>query len=267
MPNLNNPLDVYKLLPQTNCRKCYLPSCLAFAAAVCQSEKKLHDCPHLDPSIAQNDSDEQNRTRISIESEQDKRREELQSQIGQINFSARAKPLGASMKDNTLAIACLGKHFFISAKGDITSECHTNPWLTVPILDYAINCQGVEPSEDWVAFRELPNGQTWLPLYVQRCEKPLKKVVDNHTDLFEYIVDLFSGQTTNPEFDSDISIILYPLPKIPILFCYWKPEDDMGSMLNIFFDKNAEKNLSIDSLYLLLTGMVRMFEKISITHG
>jgi hypothetical protein len=267
MPNLNTPLEVYKILPQTNCRKCLFPSCLAFAAAYIKNEKKLQDCPCLDPKFLKTCPDEKNSTRASIENEQKKRLIQLQKKIGEINFSLRAKPLGAMIKNNTLAITCLGKFFFISSQGKISSECHINPWLTVPILDYIINCQGVEPSGEWVAFRELPSGQTWLPLFLQRCEKPLKDVVDKHTDLFEYIVELFKGKATAPEFKSDISIILSPLPNLPILFCYWRPEDSMESMLNIFFDQSAENNLSIESIFMLLTGMVRMFEKISYTHG
>lgn len=265
--NLNNPLEVYKLLPKSNCRKCFLPSCLAFAAAVVQGEKKLKDCPDLDQSIADRGTGDQNVNRTSVEKEMNKKFQLLQSQIAEINFSSRTGTLGGSLENDKLAISCLGKYFFISSKGNITSECHINPWVAIPILDYIINCQGNEPQEKWVPFRELPNGQSWNPLFLQRCEKPLKKVADNYTDLFENLVEIFSGRRTAPQFDSDVAIILYPLPKIPILICYWKPEDDMESMLNIFFDQNVEKNISIESLYSLSTGLVIMFEKISLTHG
>ena len=44
------PLDVYKILPQTNCQKCLLPSCLAFAAAIVAGSKKFKECPDLDQS-------------------------------------------------------------------------------------------------------------------------------------------------------------------------------------------------------------------------
>lgn len=267
MTMLKNPLDVYKLLPQTNCRKCYLPSCLAFAAAVIQSEKKLHDCPDLDGSLTSGILDQQQSSRTSIEREQRKRIGQLQTQINKIDFSIHSKQIGASIINEKLAVPCLGKQFFITHHGNITSECHINSWITVPILDYVANCHGVEPNEKWIPFRELPNGNTWSPLYLQRCEIPLKKIVDTHTELFEYLIDLFNGQATKSKFDSDISIILYPLPKVPILFCYWKPEDNMKSMLNIFFDESAEKNLSIESIYMLLAGLVVMFEKISLTHS
>jgi len=40
-------LEVYKLLPQTNCGECGLPTCLSFAVAVSQADKGLEDCPPL----------------------------------------------------------------------------------------------------------------------------------------------------------------------------------------------------------------------------
>lgn len=45
---LDNPLEVYKLLPKSNCKLCGLASCLAFASAIIKGEKHLTECPHLD---------------------------------------------------------------------------------------------------------------------------------------------------------------------------------------------------------------------------
>ena len=61
-------------------------------------------------------------------------------------------------------------------------------------------------------------------------------------------------------------MVLYPLPKVPVLICYWRPEEGMGSKLNVFFDATAEENLSMDSLFTLGTGLVRMLEKIMQKH-
>lgn len=49
MPEIkNNPLELYKFLEKSNCRRCGLASCLAFAAAVIQGQKRLNHCPLLD---------------------------------------------------------------------------------------------------------------------------------------------------------------------------------------------------------------------------
>lgn len=38
-------LDIYKLLPKTNCKKCGRPTCLAFAMQLAQKKASLSDCP------------------------------------------------------------------------------------------------------------------------------------------------------------------------------------------------------------------------------
>jgi acetyl-CoA decarbonylase/synthase complex subunit gamma len=40
-------LDIFKLLPKTNCKKCGMPTCLAFAMALAQKRAKLDACPDV----------------------------------------------------------------------------------------------------------------------------------------------------------------------------------------------------------------------------
>ena len=90
---------------------------------------------------------------------------------------------------------------------------------------------------------------------------------DAYSDLFEDMIHLFNGKQVENHYASDISLVLEPLPKMPILICYWKPEDGMESDLNVFFDSAAEANLSIESIYTLGAGLVIMFEKLALRHG
>ena len=39
-------LQIFKLLPKTNCKECKMPTCLAFAMALAQKKAKLEDCPY-----------------------------------------------------------------------------------------------------------------------------------------------------------------------------------------------------------------------------
>jgi ArsR family metal-binding transcriptional regulator len=40
-------MDVYKLLPQTNCKQCGQPTCYTFALKLAASQKRIEDCPPL----------------------------------------------------------------------------------------------------------------------------------------------------------------------------------------------------------------------------
>ena len=40
-------LDIYKLLPKTNCKKCGLPTCLAFAMKLAMKKASIDECPDI----------------------------------------------------------------------------------------------------------------------------------------------------------------------------------------------------------------------------
>jgi len=42
-----NVLDIYRLLPGTNCRECGYPTCMAYAARLREGKAELAQCPHL----------------------------------------------------------------------------------------------------------------------------------------------------------------------------------------------------------------------------
>jgi len=120
---------------------------------------------------------------------------------------------------------------------------------------------------EWVPFRELEGGAPRNGLFVQRCEAPLKQIADKYPNLFEDMVHIFSGKQVDNHYQSDIAIVLYPLPKVPLLVCYWKPDDGLESSLNIFFDTTASENIGTETLYMFIAGIVVMFEKIALRHG
>jgi hypothetical protein len=67
--------------------------------------------------------------------------------------------------------------------------------------------------------------------------------------------------------DSNISVVLYPLLKVPIMICYWLPDDGLESVLHVFFDETADRNLDTDSVFTLGTGLATMFKKFVLRHG
>jgi len=46
-------LDIFKLLPKTNCKKCGQPTCLAFAMSLAQKKASLDQCPDASPAARQ----------------------------------------------------------------------------------------------------------------------------------------------------------------------------------------------------------------------
>ncbi len=268
MPRLKNPMELFILLEKTNCRKCNEPTCLAFAAAVFQGKKAPSDCPSLDPETAARFQEDQH-SNCANAPETDRQRAllHLKSRIREIDLASAANRLQEPFDNRKLTLKVLGKDVSVDPEGNLSSDIHLHAWLAVPLLNYILEGKGTAPSGQWVPFRELKGGRDWAPLFAQRCEKPLKKIADTYTDLFADMLDIFAGKEAAAFRDSDIAILLLPLPKLPMLICYWRPEEGIESELNLFFDSSATDNLAVESIYTLGTGLVLMFEKLSLRHG
>ncbi len=266
MTQLNNPMDILKLLENSNCRECGEASCMAFAAAVYRGERRLEECTRLGQETL-NRYGQETKPRVSIEQDMEAVVQELKEKVTQVDLAEAAERVGGRYAGGWLTISVLGKDFKLNQKGRIAADIHVNPWVTIPVLNYVLQSKGVSVSGSWISFRELPSGRSWYPLFAQRCEKPMKEVADSYTNLFTDMLDIFNGKQIESQFASDISIVLHPLPKLPLLVCYWKPEDELESSLHLFFDTTAEDNLPIESIHALGSGLAQMFEKIARRHG
>jgi hypothetical protein len=266
MTQIQNAMEIFKQLDKSNCRKCNETTCLAFAAAVFQGTRQIDECPSLDPAVvARYEGGETAKNPVIEETKE--AIASLKRAIGQLDLARAARRLGGKYADGKLTLRILGKELSVDSEGRFYSDIHVHVWVEVPVLRYILEGEGRPVGGDWVPLRELEGGKDWYRLFGQRCEKPIKKVADTYTDLFEDMVQLFNARQVGRHFDSDISVVLHPLPLVPILICYWKPEDGLESDLHLFFDATAEANLHIEALYTLGAGLAQMFEKIALRHG
>lgn len=255
---------IYKLLPQSNCRQCYLPSCLAFAAAVLRGEKKLADCPALAREEAARLGEELV-PRKSLADEQAELVVGLQEQVRELDLAVLAPRLGAVWNGERLVISCLGKDFSIDRQGRLSSECHVNPWLQLPLLRYILHCRGAAERGEWLPLARLRGGQAVAPLFARRCEAVLCRLADQRPEMFFDLVAMFGGRPV-PEIASDPAYLLYPLPRLPFALCYQPPEEGLPSSLKILCDRSAEENATPDIISLLGAGIGEMFNKIIHRH-
>ncbi|MHB1183818.1 MAG: DUF3786 domain-containing protein [Desulfobulbia bacterium] len=266
MSELKNPLEIYAALAKSNCGQCGVPSCMAFAAAVLQGQKKLAACPYLDPAVAAQLS-QRIVQRRSLEEDHQQAIAQLQREVAVLDFSLLAPRLGARLVDGNLAINCLGKDFCITPAGEMISDCHLNHWIYVPLLHYIILCQGKEPQDEWVPYATLPGAAEWSQYFSHRCEEPLRQLADAHRDLIFEMFHLFGAQPVVLSGGADHSLKILPLPKVPFLINYWEPEEGFDSKLNILLDRSAAENINAQSINLLARGIIEMFRQLILRHS
>ena len=266
MPPPKNAMEIYQYLNKSNCRECGDQTCLAFAGSVYTGRRAIGACPYLDDDIIQKFSGQSEGQPTPDESRYEYL-ETLKTEISKVDLAQTANRIGATYSDGRLQLKIMGKAFSVDATGSISTGIHVNPWVAIPFLHYVVKGKAIPITGNWVSFRELRGGKEFYGLFQKRCEEPIKRIADGYTDLFDDLVHMFSGQKVAQQFESDISVVLHPLPLVPVMICYWLPEDGLASSLNLFFDESADRNLSIESVYTLAAGLAQMFEKISHRHG
>jgi len=266
MPQPKHAMEIFQLLDKSNCRECGEKTCLAFAGAVFQGKRKIAECPKLDrETIKRFSGAQEDPNNVFVEGADFL--DELKNKIVAADLAAAAQRVGAGFSGDRLTLKILGKDYSVDTEGNLSADIHINPWVAVPFLTYILYGKGLPVSGNWVSFRELKDAKERYPLFRKRCEEAMKQVADTYTDLFDDLVHIFSARQVEKQFESDISVVLHPLPRVPIMICYWQPEDGLESSLNVFFDETADQNLDADTVFTLGVGLAQMFTKLSLRHG
>jgi hypothetical protein len=266
MPKPQNAMEIFQLLDKSNCQECGRKTCMAFAGAVYMGQKSLRDCPRLAPEVIARVFGEE----PAPDAAEQNREDYMQSLVEAIrltDLAAAARRIGARFEGGRLRLKILGKNFSVDTEGRLAADIHVNPWVAVPFLHHVLHGKGVPPTGNWVSLRELAEGKERYPLFQKRCEAAMQAVADTYPDLFKDMVQIFNGRRVERQFESDISVVLAPLPRVPIMVCYWRPEDGMASSLKVFYDATADQNLDIGALFTLGVGLAAMFEKLALRHG
>ena len=184
MAAFKNAMEIFTLLPKTNCRKCNETTCLAFAGAVLQGRKPLELCPYVEKEILEQYG-QANMEARNAPTEGELRMVEMKKAIQKIDLAARARVCGGKFANNRLTLKVCGKDVSVDASGRISTDIHTNPWIMGPFFDYILNCKGTPVSGNWAPLRELKGGQEFQPLFGKRCEEAIHHIADIYTDLLK----------------------------------------------------------------------------------
>lgn len=123
------------------------------------------------------------------------------------------------------------------------------PAEQIIILHYLVYAQGRPLTGNWVTFRQIPSGMFYYPPFVKRCIQPFTSFFGRYPDILrslsEAMPTVFSGET------GGISMILLPLPFIPIAFVLWPGDDEFPPEGNILFDETISSFLPTEDVVVL----------------
>ena len=261
----SNPLAIFRHLEQSNCRECGEKTCLAFAAAVAIGQKPFASCPRLNAAAQAALADILPQAPASQHGEE--HLAQLKTELRHIDLAEAAERCGGQYLGGWLTLNILGKPCACDQNGNLRTQLHVNPWMLSPFFTYIIGCKGAESTGKWLNFRDLPGGMDRYPHFRKGAEEAMRDVADRHTSLFADLALIFSAKKQPPHLGADVSVLLLPLPKLPLLLSYWRADEEVASELYIHVDETAKDNLDIDAIHNICVGMATMFGRLATRHG
>ncbi len=119
-------------------------------------------------------------------------------------------------------------------------------------LHYLAQARGTELQGKWITFKELPGGQIYIEPYQNRTTKPFLKYFGQKQEKFVELAAALEGKASS---FGDVSMVLRPFPRIPILFVLWEGDEEFPPSTNILYDASAPDYLPTED-YALLPGLI-----------
>lgn len=244
-----NPLEIYKLLPRTNCGECSQKTCMAFAVYLKTGHEGINECRYLDPS-----SIERIRSMLNEGDWRDGLLRSLKKEIRDLDIIKIGLGIGAVIKDKAIEIRCIGRDYLIDNNGNITPEPY-NKWIGILLLHYIRNQGKGDFTGQWVSFLEFKGGLVKSSTFQRDCEEPIRELFDVMNDKIEESLKRLGGRPVSG-FPAERAWILDLLPRVRILILYSKGDEEFPSSLKIVFDKITGNFLDVESIIFLLEGLV-----------
>jgi hypothetical protein len=98
------------------------------------------------------------------------------------------------------------------------------------------------------SFKELPNSGPYQGAFVARSEQVLIPHVLSIQREKQGIAQHFSGVVNTDAPSGDFSFTLYPLPRIPLYYIFYLPDEEFPAAVTCLFAADAASHLSVDGL-------------------
>jgi hypothetical protein len=154
-----------------------------------------------------------------------------------------------SQKEQQASIPFLGNHYVVCFSDEQTVFENGDPRLSIPdqvlLLHYLAEATGAPLENRWISFREVPSGTFYYPSFLKRAVTPLVNTLGQQPEALKQTAQTL-GETL--EAPGDAALKIDALPRIPVVLCLWKGDDEFPVQGNVFFDASVSSYLGTEDI-------------------
>ncbi|MBE7446748.1 MAG: DUF3786 domain-containing protein [Planctomycetia bacterium] len=254
-------IEIYKKLPKTNCGKCGVPTCMAFALKVKNAQLRLWDCPY----IAREDvSPVSQQPAVTMDDNYERVSNELEVEARQVNFQEAALAIGGDFEVRNgreiIKVTMINKPYEMRREGLFEDDvsCHDS-WTKIIMYDY-IRRKGSKPlTGDWVTLGYFPNTASHVKAFQRSAEGKVATIFNKNLHGLKVRCKELGGVESQGKMKADYVCRIDLLPRIPLYVCFWEDDEEFPASCKLFLDSSAEAYIDIEYLAYLVERFVESF--------
>ncbi len=252
---MKTAVEIYRLLPKTNCGKCGTASCFGFAAKLATNQASPDDCPAM-TSVAR-DALRQNAGAKSGSpgTVYEQALESLQPKIQALDFGKTAPLSGARLiNSETLEIVFLNDVYAVGKRKitDATGR-EPRPWISILIYNHLCMPDPPPPAGEWITFGSVPASHAKDKAWAGHVEEVIAKHFSGKLGELKSACRNLGGNPAEVKGSHDAAFVFRFFPHYPalLLFSEAVPEEKFPAQCNLLLDRTAPKYLDIESMVVL----------------
>jgi hypothetical protein len=248
-------VEIYKLLPKTNCGKCGTTSCFGFAAKLATHQARADDCPTMTQGAREALREVDMERHHSPGTVYEQALESLRPKIRALDFPKVATLFGAMLTGpDSLGIMFLNEKYAVTKEKILNSSgMEPRPWISILIYNHLCMPDPPPPSGVWITFSSVPASHAKDKAWAGHVEEVIAKHYAGNVTSLKTACERMGGVQTDVKGNQDAAYEFRLFPHYPVLLLFYDavPDEDFPSQCKLLLDRNVPHYLDIESIVVL----------------
>jgi hypothetical protein len=253
--NMKTAVEIYKLLPKTNCGKCGTTSCFGFAAKLATRQSRTVDCTTMSTAAREALREAEEKQDVSPGTVFEQTLRSLKPKVAALDFAGVAESYGATL----IGPDCM-EIPFLNETYTVTRDCILDPagkepppFLSILIYNHLCMPDPPPPAGEWITFGSVPASHAKDKAWAGHVEKVIAKHFAGNIDGLRKACEKLGGRTAEISGNHDAAYEFRFFPRYPVLLLFSdaEPDEDFPAQVKLLLDRNVDKYLDIESIVVL----------------
>ncbi len=252
---MKTAVEIFKLLPKTNCGTCGTPTCFGFAAKVAAGMASITSCASLSDAARTALAGEELGRKGSPGTVYEQALQSLRPKFRALDLLHIAAVFGGTLTGpDSMELLFLNARYRIT-RDRITDLDGKEPVPFIQILIYNPLCmpEPPPPSGEWITFASVPASHAKDKAWAGHVEALIAQHYSGDVAGLRTACESMGGVRSDMKGNHDAAYEFRFFPRYPALLLFYDavPDEDFPAQCKLLLDKTVDRYLDIESIVVL----------------